>query len=189
MGMAFLVVLTPITISRSNFMPRGRLESEATVRSSMGNMLGRIFGSPETNRESEFNTTRIRRPGCTISTFSICTAVAKMPVICCWNCCDARTSPSLDWKFCSSADGGTMVVNALERLSITFLDFDSSSVEMVTNKMKKARTTRYSPRNKAMVWSPRPPSGSAEMASKSSMWTNQNSPKGHQFRTGFCLVP
>ena len=50
--------------------------------------------------------------------------------------------PDLELKAVSSVFGGNTVAKVEFRLSITALDFTFSKVEIVTNKMKKARTRR-----------------------------------------------
>jgi len=92
-----------------------------------------------------------------------------MSVTVSWYCCPAIKSPSLDLKRVGSVDGGTIEVKVDVRLSITDLVLTSSRVEMVTNRMKNARTNRNSDRNSAGVLDPRAVSGIGGRKSRSAI--------------------
>jgi len=65
-----------------------------------------------------------------------------MPVTSSWNTWPAMTSPSLAAKGVRSVLGGMTDAKVEVRLSITALDLTCSTDEMVTRRMKNARTTR-----------------------------------------------
>ena len=128
--------------SMSKRKPGGRPLNVATKRSRRGNRAGRISVSPVKNRASAGRTSRIKRPGWTISTLITRMDMVKILVICSWNRCPTSTVPSLAEKAVRSVLGGRMLLKVEVRLSMTACDLSSSRVEMVTSRMKKDRTRR-----------------------------------------------
>ena len=76
------------------------------------------------------------------STFATWSAVFNCVVTSVCSSSPEMTEPSLEANTVMSALGGKMAENVEERLSITAVLLTSSSVEILTIRMKKARTRR-----------------------------------------------